>query len=67
MYLSLFMITWGIYIAWNFVFTVPVPILLSIVLFSLAKEEEKFLIRSMSDSYREYQKSVKWMFIPGIL
>ncbi len=67
MYLGLILITWGLYIAWNFIITVPIPIILSILMFYVAKKEEEFLIEKMGNSYLEYRNSVKWMFIPGII
>jgi protein-S-isoprenylcysteine O-methyltransferase Ste14 len=67
MYLSIMMISWGLYIAWNFIVTIPVPVCLSILLFYIAKKEERYLLEKFSNSYEEYQNSVKWMFIPCVL
>lgn len=66
MYLGIMMISWGLYIAWNFIATIPIPFLLSILLFYIVKKEEQYLIEKLGDSYKEYQNSVKWMFIPGV-
>ena len=67
MYSGILLIVWGIFIAWNFYFTLPIPIVITVLLYSLAKKEEQYLIETLDGQYKEYIKEVKWMFIPGLL
>jgi protein-S-isoprenylcysteine O-methyltransferase Ste14 len=67
MYTGLLLIFWGIYIAWSYVYTLIIPIASTILLYLLAKEEEKYLLENLSNKYKKYKKKVKWMFIPGII
>ena len=67
MYLSIMMIVWGIYIAWNFIVILPLPILITILLYVLAKREERYLLEHLGGEYKRYMASVHWMFIPGVI
>ena len=66
MYLSIIMISWGLYIAWNFIVTLPIPIFLALLVLFIAKKEEQYLLKKTGSKYKEYQNSVRWMFFPGI-
>jgi len=67
MYLSIMMIIWGMYIAWNFIVILPLPILITLLLYVLAKREERYLLEHLGDEYKRYMASVHWMFIPGVI
>lgn len=67
MYLSIMMILWGMYIAWNFIVILPLPILITLLLYVLAKREERYLLEHLGDEYKRYMSSVHWMFIPGVI
>ena len=67
MYTGLLLVFWGIYIARSYFYTAIIPIASTILLFLLAKEEEKYLSENLGDKYEKYKKKVKWMFIPGII
>ena len=67
MYTGLLLVFWGIYIARSYFYTAIIPIASTILLYLLAKEEEKYLLENLGNKYKKYKKKVKWMFIPGII
>ncbi|MCS3901935.1 methyltransferase family protein [Methanococcus voltae] len=67
MYTSILLIIWGIYLAWNFVYTSIVPVGATLLIFILAKKEEEYLSNNLGDEYLKYKKNVKWMFIPYLI
>ncbi len=67
MYLSIMMIVWGMYLAWNFKLILPLPMLITVLLYVLAKREERYLLEHIGEEYGKYMASVRWMFLPGVI
>lgn len=63
LYLSLMILTWGIFLKNPTMFLLVISVLACVFLFLTAKSDEKECIAYFGDKYREYKKRSK-MFIP---
>lgn len=66
LYSSLLFLTWGIWLKQPLLFTLPVALLSSLLLWLTARRDEKECISYFGDSYIDYMNSTK-RFIPFIL
>ena len=56
----------GIGIGFGYGLTIGLAALFSVMWLFTAREEEKFLIKSLNGEYDDYMNRVKWRMIPGI-
>ncbi len=66
LYLSLIVTNIGIALAFGVMITLVVALLTIIHWAATAQEEEKLLLQSHPDAYKQYKESVRWRMIPGI-
>jgi len=65
LYVSLIMLTWGIYLKNTTLVLLPFAVLSTVFLFLTARNDEKECVAYFGDAYKEYMKNTR-MFIPYI-
>ncbi len=66
MYLGLIFLYLGIALAWGIIWIFIPSILFTLLIPMMAVNEERFLLSTLGDQYRDYMRQVPWRFIPGI-